>query len=220
MALQRINETVSNEELKEWAKKFEEFRTPEELMHLNDELRSKFRDGELFNRSGLTFVLEAHVTATFGQLKKAEKVRLIPQHLNQNDCEIVMNGESLRFEITEIMEEERKRGDEYKNKTDGELTEITEEQMQASSLSGFRQLTKIIKQKASKGYDDSVGLIVYYNVSDFDKDEKFVTEVTKILESLTYSFPTIDFLHNHDIFRFTKDCSGVVSCEATKKYAS
>lgn len=117
------------------------------------------------------------------------------------------------------MGEERKRGDEYKNKTDGELTEITEEQMQTSSLSGFKQLTKTIKKKASKGYDESVGLIVYYNVSDFD-DEIFVTEVTKILESLTYSFPTIDFLHNEDIFRFTKNSSGVVSCEATKKYAS
>lgn len=93
MALKHNNKTVSKEELKEWAKKFEKFRTPDELMHLYDELRSKFGHGELFNRSGLTFVLEAHISATFGKLKKAEKVRLIPQHLNQNDCEIIMNGE-------------------------------------------------------------------------------------------------------------------------------
>ena len=195
---------ISSKELREWKTKFYSFQTPDELMNLHYELREIVGRENFYNKGGLTFLQEAHVLATYGQLVKAEKVRLVPEQLNQNDCEIVLNGEKRTYEITEVMEEGRKRGDEYKGKPDNSWRYITDEQMRQSSISGFRQFRTIIESKASKGYDNSVGLIVYYNVSDFDEDDYFVAEITKILESIEYEFPTINLLHNVDISTFPK----------------
>ena len=209
---------ISSKELREWKAKFCEFQTPDELMTLHYELREIVGREKFYNKGGLTFLQEAHVLATYGRLLKAEKVRLVPEHLKQNDCEIVLNGEKRTYEITEVMEEGRKRGDEYKGKPDNSWREITDEQMRQSSILGFRQFRKIIESKASKGYDSSVGLIVYYNVSDFDEEDYFVAEITKISESIEYEFPTINILNNVDIFHFSKNDTGVVDCTVTRTY--
>ena len=109
------------------------------------------------------------------------------------------------------MEEERRRGEEYKGETVAQLSELSDDKMRQNSASGFRKLKKSISEKSSKGYDDSVGLIVYFNVHEFYDEEDFVEGVKPILESLQYKFPTIDILEGNNLYRFTKDNCGNVT---------
>ena len=71
MAKQRNNYAITNNELKEWTKEFQKFKTPDKLMNLYKEKRKNFTTEEYFNRAGLNFLREAYITATYGQLLRA-----------------------------------------------------------------------------------------------------------------------------------------------------
>lgn len=63
---------ISSKELREWKAKFYSFQTPDELMNLHYKLKEIVGQEKFFNIGGLTFLQEAHVLATYGQLVKAE----------------------------------------------------------------------------------------------------------------------------------------------------
>ena len=94
--------------------------------------------------------------ATYGQLVKAEKVRLVPEQLNQNDCEIILNGEKRTYEITEVMEEGRKRRDEYKGKLLRNRRKITDKLKNGVKL-GFILYLIFIKDYRH-GHDDAYAI--------------------------------------------------------------
>lgn len=201
---------IDSDEMKKWKHKFQALMPPDQLMELYSQLRNKICLEEMYNRGGFNFLQEAYVAGMFGRQIGAKSVRLIPEHCNMCDCEIVVKGVKRRYEITEIMRNGRKRGDEYRDISKYGSKDTTEEEMKRNFATSMCQLRCSIIKKSRMGYDNSVGLIVYFNVSTFGDDKMLVDGITKVLENVDYEFPTIDVLNSVDLFRFTKRCDGQV----------
>lgn len=212
MSIQKKQCEIGREKLKEWEQEFQSFMHPKVMMTMYETRRNQIGLEELYNRGGLNFLMEAYLTGKYGLLIQAKKVRLIDQNLNLNDCEVVVEEKRLSFEITEILKKGRKRGDEYKGGKESGEEGTTEREMLENLSSGFCDLRTAIIKKSKKGYDKSVGLIVYFNISNWGDDDRLVKGITRVLETVDYEFPTIDVLHDQSIFRFTKCDRRSVTC--------
>lgn len=66
------------------------------------------------------------------------------------------------------------------------------------------ELERIIGTKSQKGYDNSVGLIVYYDVQDFADETEILPAWKRVIQSIKHSFPSIDLLRGAKLYRFNQ----------------
>lgn len=98
----------------------------------------------------------------------------------------------------------RKRGDEYKNRSANAFVEITDEEMSINFIIGLQSFRSILTKKSRKSYPNSVHLLVYYNVSDFEEYETFFPAVKEIVDSVDHRFKSIEILRGNEVFSFHK----------------
>jgi hypothetical protein len=82
-------------------------------------------------------------------------------------------GEELAVEVTEVLEPDRKRGDEYHENQMAAVDQVTDEQLEARIQAIEPQLEKAIESKVGK-YEFKPILLVYLNIVDHERAEKDV----------------------------------------------
>lgn len=121
-----------------------------------------------FCQAGLEFARDAWVAATVASILRESAVRLVAAEYP--DCEMRTDGATRTFEITEADLPGRRRGDEYRALIDGPrgIIHDSEETVRDRANAIPSILADASSRKASKGYGEDCGLIIYLNVADHD----------------------------------------------------
>lgn len=128
----------------------ERWQTPAEFIAKVEELAAPTKSDKLFNRAEASFLLDAMVLAEFVKFRPTEQVHLVGQSAQWPDGQTGSPKAPVNIEITEVLEEGRRRGDEYR---EGKETEKeTAEDWRARALAIPGQLEKAIERKIAKGY--------------------------------------------------------------------
>ncbi|MGY4255302.1 hypothetical protein ACVI1L_002370 [Bradyrhizobium sp. USDA 4516] len=146
-------------------KALEAWQTPEQFKKKIDELADAVDSEALFNRNETQFLRDAMALETFTRCRTTEKVRLAQPSDQWPDGQIGTPEQPINIEVTEVMEEGRKRGDEYKDGAkplDGDA-----ENWRRRALDIPVQLEKAIKRKKNKGYGKKCKLVIYLNMSNY-----------------------------------------------------
>ncbi|MCG2626666.1 hypothetical protein L6654_08530 [Bradyrhizobium sp. WYCCWR 13023] len=151
--------------LAEGRKALEAWQTPEQFISKVDEIADAVDSEVLFNRNETQFLRDAMVLATFVRYRTVEKVRLANEKDPWPDGFIGMPKDPVNIEVTEVLEEGRKRGDEYKN--DAKPLDGDAEDWRRRALDIPVQLEKAIKRKKKKGYGKKCKLVIYLNMSNY-----------------------------------------------------
>jgi hypothetical protein len=160
-------------------------RAPTELRGYVAALMDVFGCNDLFNRSGLTFVLEAYVAAELGIIRDASFVSLIIA--DRPDFELHFKDMVELYEVVEADMPERRRGDEYAAlATAGCPTYdwpvekwATSEQASRSIRAMAEKKAKRAEELAAKGtpYPEETRLLFYVNLGDFGAHAKEIGDV-------------------------------------------
>lgn len=151
--------------LAEGRKALEAWQTPEQFIAKVDEIADAVHSEALFNRNETQFLRDAMVLATFVQYRTVEKARLANEKDPWPDGFIGTPKDPVNIEVTEVLEEGRKRGDEYKN--DARPLDGDAEDWRRRALDIPVQLEKAIKRKKNKGYGKKCKLVIYLNMSNY-----------------------------------------------------
>ena len=130
-----------------------------------DEIADAVDSEALFNRNEVQFLRDAMVLATFVQYRTTEKVRLADEKDPWPDGFFGAPQAPVNIEVTEVLEEGRKRGDEYKN--DAKPLDGDAEEWRKRALAIPVQLERAIKRKKNKGYGKKCKLVIYLNMSNY-----------------------------------------------------
>ena len=144
-----------------------DWQTPEAMGSIVDPIPSDV----LFNQAGLEFLRDASVASMFGRVRQVEHVRCVDDLWP--DLELRSNGIVERFEAVEVLDPERRRGDEYRN-ISGELVHISMDKMIADAEAAPSWIAAACRKKVDKRYAGCANLIIYMNISEFGfRDDEF-----------------------------------------------
>jgi hypothetical protein len=146
-------------------KELEAWQSPTDFIAKVDEIAATIKSDALFNRTELTFLLDAMVLATFVQYRTTETVRLTPENEQWPDGQIGTAEAPVNIEVTEVLEEGRRRGQEYRD--EGQPLDGNAEEWRKRALEIPTQLEKAIKRKKQKGYGKKCKLVIYVNMSNY-----------------------------------------------------
>ena len=104
---------LSRDEIEGLTKRLGEWQTPEAMDAVVDEAMNSLGSTNLFNQSGLAFIRDAFIAAKFGNVRDADKIRLVED--NWPDFELLIGDRVEAFEAVEADDLERRRGDEYRD---------------------------------------------------------------------------------------------------------
>lgn len=163
---------LTADERKCWRLRLEQAMPPGDMVELVEELRGILR-GHMLVQAGLAFVREAWTAGRFAQVRGADTVRLWPG--DRPDCELVFQGRQELFEIVEADQPGRQRSAEYRElirrAERGEPDMVEDDPVEnwiTRAASGPQMLQEAATKKARKGYDPSVGLLIYLNLGEYD----------------------------------------------------
>lgn len=137
-------------------------------------------DSDFFNQAGLEFVREAWIAGQFGEMRKAESVRLLSEE--RPDLALrFRDGREERYELVEA-DIARKRGDEYQ-RAETENVRISDGPASkwATATQVFEATTKAAEKKAERAenlqrsgtpYPAGTSLLIYLNVSEYGSHER------------------------------------------------
>jgi hypothetical protein len=158
------------------------WQSPAEMHNATEQLMDKLGNEDLFNQSGLTFILEAWAAAEFAQKRGATSLHLV--RTERPDCELKFaDGAIEAFEIVEADVLGHKRGLEYRERaTPGKTRDWPVEEWataeQAREVIHARAEKKANKARdlASAGtpYPPGTGLLIYLNISDFGANHEAI----------------------------------------------
>ncbi|AWL96807.1 hypothetical protein [Bradyrhizobium ottawaense] len=151
--------------LAEGRKALEAWQTPEQFKAKIDALADAVDSEALFNRNETQFLRDAMTLETFTRYRATEQVRLASANDQWPDGFIGTPKEPVNIEVTEVMEEGRKRGDEYKE--GAQPLDGNAEDWRRRALDIPVQLEKAIKRKKNKGYGKKCKLVIYLNMSNY-----------------------------------------------------
>jgi hypothetical protein len=143
----------------------ERWQTPAEFIAKVEELARAIKSEPLFNRAAVGFLLDAMVLAEFVKFHATEKLRLVEQKRQWPDGQIGTPEAPVDVEITEVLEEGRKRGVEYRS--DNQPNDGTADDWRKRALAIPEQLEKTIERKVRKGYGKKCMLVIYLNMSNY-----------------------------------------------------
>jgi hypothetical protein len=146
---------------------------------------------DLFNRSGLTFVLEAHVAAEIGLLRGASGACLIED--DRPDFELHFENRRELYELVEADREGRERGREYQALAEAErrVWDWPEEEW-ATAEQAFCSIRAAAEKKAKRAeallaggisYPDQTRLLFYVNLVDFGTN---YDEIVRVFRSAVH----------------------------------
>ena len=191
---------LSRKEKAKWKTVFQKFMSPRDCLSMVTELREQI--GSNFHvQSGLEFVREAWILGMYGSKIGADEVRIYPE--SNYDGEVMSGENRSRVEVTEIMDANRRRGEEYRQRNDS-LEEIDEETAQAELRVFPGHFRRCISNKVGKNYPEGVGLLIYLNtiLSLFHK-----SEIRQIIERevkpALRKFGFVDVLWGDEVIRFS-----------------
>jgi hypothetical protein len=152
------------------------WQSPEAMLNLANEAGDRIGSRYLFNQSGLSFLTDALTAAEFGQIRQAEKARLVDD--DWSDFELAIGERIERFEAVEADDPDRKRGDEYKDDT-------AEIRVEARSLPETADLIPTwlaiaCQKKADKHYGARANLVIYLNASDYGIRQKEIEQTLPV----------------------------------------
>jgi hypothetical protein len=191
---------LTRDEVQANRKLLTQWQRPADMRIAAEQLMDHLGSEDLFNQSGLEFVLEAAAASEFAEKRGARSVRLLPA--DRPDCELMFSGDAVEaFEIVEADILGRKRGLEYREKAaSGKATDWPIEEWatpdQARQVLQIATGTKAAKARdlASKGipYPPGTNLLIYLNIYDFGVHHDAIkNEFVASVEIATAWFPTI-----------------------------
>lgn len=143
----------------------EHWQTPETFIAKIDELSDLVESEPLFNLTLVKFLHDAMVLGEFTKFRPTEAVRLCAEKDQWPDGQTGTAQSPVNIEITEVLEEGRKRGQEYRN--DAQPPDGDAEDWRRRALAIPGQLEKAIKRKRQKGYGKKCKLVIYLNMSNY-----------------------------------------------------
>jgi hypothetical protein len=133
------------------------------MWQLANEAGDRIGSTNLFNQGGLEFLRDALTAAEFGKVRRANKVRLIPEADKWPDLELLVGDAIESFEAAEVDDPVRRRGDEYRN--DNVVCDpVTDWIARAEQTPAW--ITSVCQKKVDKRYGGRARLVLYLNVSD------------------------------------------------------
>jgi len=143
----------------------ERWQSPDEFVAKVAALAEPIESEPLFNRGAVKFLHDAMVLAEFTKFRPTEKVRLTAEKDRWPDGQTGTAESPINIEVTEVLEEGRKRGEEYRN--DAQPLDGNAEDWRKRALAIPGQLEKAIKRKRQKGYGEKCKLVIYLNMSNY-----------------------------------------------------
>jgi hypothetical protein len=143
----------------------ERWQTPDEFIAKVNELADLVESEPLFNLTTVGFLRDAMVLGEFTKFRPTEKVRLAAEKDRWPDGQIGTEQNPINIEVTEVLEEGRKRGEEYRNESHPLDGNAEDWRRRALAIPG--QLEKAIKRKRQKGYGKKCKLVIYLNMSNY-----------------------------------------------------
>ena len=137
-------------------------------------------DSDFFNQAGLEFVRDAWIAGQFGEMRKAESVRLLSEE--RPDLALrFSDGREERYELVEAGIP-RKRGDEYQRaETENVRNSDGPASKWATATQALEAITKAAEKKAERAenlqrsgtpYPAGTSLLIYLNVSEYGSHER------------------------------------------------
>ncbi len=169
------------------------WQTPEEFEAKVKSFSSLVKSSTLFNKANACFLLDAIPIAEFARYRALQFVRLAEQHERVNDGQFRdSSGQTVNIEVTEVMEPERRRGDEYRCGSSN-LTHSEFEPNLGKAVAG--SLASRVEAKAKKAettYTTRPLLLVYINfVSGGRLGNEVETEIEKLKAQYADTFHEI-----------------------------
>ena len=93
----------------------ERWQTPEEFVAKVAELTGSIESEPLFNLTAVQFLRDAMVLAEFTKFRPTQKIRLTAEKERWPDGQMGAKQTPIDIEVTEVLEEGRRRGEEYRN---------------------------------------------------------------------------------------------------------
>ena len=143
----------------------ERWQTPAEFTAKIDELADLVESEPLFNLTGVQFLLDAMILGMFAEYRPTESIRLAGEKDQWPDGYTGTEKTPVNVEVTEVLEEGRKRGQEYRNDAQPLDGNAEDWRKRAQAIPG--QLEKAIKRKKQKGYGKNCTLVIYLNMSNY-----------------------------------------------------
>jgi hypothetical protein len=156
---------ITSKELDSGRSALECWQTPAEFTAKVEKLAESVKSDKLFNQSPMGFLLDAMVLAELTKFRPVEQVRLVDQKQQWPDGQIGTPQNPVDVEITEVLEEGRRRGDEYRN--DGQPQDGTADDWRKRAEAIPEQLEEAIQRKIRKGYAQKCVLVIYLNMSNY-----------------------------------------------------
>ena len=170
---------VPKNELKAIEVSLRKWLNPVEFGSIVNRLNERMPNKQFQRQAGLQFFREAINAADFAKAIDCELVRLCAG--NWPDFETCKGGIKKGYELMEVMEKDRKRGDEDWDSNKVEFVPVGRWHKEAEMIP--RELRKAVAKKVAKNYSSNMsGLVIYLNLGSFNTHE---------LESRTVS----DFHH-------------------------
>ena len=173
------------------------YKSPEEFNRLRRST-GRVESADLFNQGKYKPLLEARIAVGLAIALQGKcgpiKLKMISQDEQFPDFKILMNSTEHDFEITEVMEPERRRGDEYGGKRKRRLAGENEEVKLVGHLFeeggrlGAEWIANGIERKIKKHYSIKVNLAVYAN---FPFYELYPEEIAAKCKRYEASFKSI-----------------------------
>jgi hypothetical protein len=152
------------------------------------------KSDELFNRADKKFLREAMVVAELTKFRPTDEVRLVPQNDQWPDAQIGPQKDPTNIEITEVLEEGRKRGLEYRTHQHP-TNDYTADELNKRATAITDRLDDVIQDKVGKGYSAKCVLAIYLNISNFGVRQTEVEgEIAKIKAKYAKDFQEICIL--------------------------
>jgi hypothetical protein len=105
------------------------------------------------------------VLAEFTKFRPTQKIRLTAEKERWPDGQMGAEQTPIDIEVTEVLEEGRRRGEEYRN--EGQPQDGNAEEWRKRALAIPGQLEEAIKRKRQKGYGTKCKLLIYLNISNY-----------------------------------------------------
>lgn len=193
---------LSEVDMEMWERKFHKFMSPTELKAQYDRLFTIMGTLDFFYRAGLMFMRDAYITAKFGNIKNSEKVRLVPNNKQENDCEVIEDGRTYRHEILELIERDAKKAEEYRKGQPVKYVTVTDEEMKQNFLNGIKRFENLLKSREKRLKDEESTLVVHFNVYELENDKPFINAINKIFESVDHNYCFLNFIRHGKVYRF------------------
>jgi hypothetical protein len=150
-----------------------QWRSPADFIARVIEVQRTVRSGDLFHSRDFNFLTEALALSEFVELYAVEKVRLNSPSEQHPDAFICLNGEAVDVEITEVLNQGRRRGKEYRER-EVTVRHSSSEELEARRVEIEPAVTTAISRKVDRGNHNGL-LLVYVELQihgDLTADEE------------------------------------------------